>query len=162
MQWTCWLTLAYMIHDTMHMLMTWKFTKNKLMLLHHISFTIISNSGGRILGDPASLLTFEVDDCIIITLIFSFMESSTIFLNTRWLIAIVLCKGQPKSKFLKLFLTVNEFLFLGCFVFFRYAPIYSCYRSIFSLLPEISYFVFLLLCSYSFILLLTTLLPVTS
>ncbi len=145
MEWTCWFTLAYLIHDTMHMLMTWKFTKMKSMLLHHIFFAIIANSGACVLGNPASP-TFAVNDCIVVTLIFSFMESSTIFLNIRWLVAIVLCKGQPKSKFVKLFLTINEFLFLALFIFFRYTPMYI---------------VFLLLCSYSFILLLTTSLPVT-
>ncbi len=131
MEWTCWVFLAYLIHDTFHMLMTWKFTKLKSMLLHHISFGIVSFIGAEIFGRPGYHSDTEVVTEIVteITYILQLTDSSTIFLNARWIVAVVLCNGKPKSIFAKLSLAACSILFSALYLVFRYTPIYSCYRS---------------------------------
>ncbi len=113
MEWSVWLCLAYFIHDTVHMLMSWKYAKRTSMLFHHILYILISVAG---------LLTYSNEVTYIMytpVLIFSLEESSTIFLNFRWFVIKVFCNGKPSSKFVKMLLAVNFYLFTFFFVFFR-------------------------------------------
>ncbi len=94
----------------------------KSMLVHHIYFFVISAGGTFATADE----DVSAVNALFYTpvIIFALQESSTIFLSTRWFIIKVLYNGKPgSSKPVKIFLTIMEYLFLLCFIVFRYVPI---------------------------------------
>ncbi len=116
MEWTTWFCQIYFICDAVHMLMSWKYTKRKSMLLHHIFFFVITSSGVRFCLKDSMNRTAVVYSPFVI---FNLEESSTIFLNLRWFVIKVFCNGKPSSKIAKAVLGVNGYLFTSFFIFFR-------------------------------------------
>lgn len=69
--------LAYIVHDTWHLLRSWRVDRNIVMLIHHAVFAVISIMGMRFMQLPIHMRIHFI--------MFS-AEMSTPLLNGRWLL----------------------------------------------------------------------------
>lgn len=69
--------LAYIVHDTWHLLRSWRVNRNPVMLIHHAVFAVISIMGMRFMQLPVHMRIHFI--------MFS-AEMSTPLLNGRWLL----------------------------------------------------------------------------
>lgn len=102
--------LAYIVHDTWHLLRSWKVNRNRVMLIHHAVFAVISIMGMRFMQLPVHMRIHFI--------LFS-AEASTPLLNGRWLMRHIglVDKGHLLMKitsisFLLLFMTTRVMMYL--------------------------------------------------
>lgn len=69
--------LAYIVHDTWHLIRSWRVNRNRVMLIHHFVFAVISILGMRFQQLPIHMRIHFI--------MFS-AEMSTPLLNGRWLL----------------------------------------------------------------------------
>lgn len=69
--------LAYIVHDTLHLVRSWRVNRNRVMLVHHAVFAVISIMGMRFMQLPIHMRIHFI--------MFS-AEMSTPLLNGRWLL----------------------------------------------------------------------------
>lgn len=102
--------LSYIVHDTWHLLRSWTVNRNRVMLIHHAVFAVISIMGMRFMQLPIHMRIHFI--------MFS-AEMSTPLLNGRWLlrhIALVhkshVLMIATSFSFLVLFLVTRILLYL--------------------------------------------------
>ncbi|CAM9758563.1 unnamed protein product [Pylaiella littoralis] len=69
--------LSYIVHDTWHLIRSWRVNRNRVMLIHHFVFAVISIMGMRFMQLPIHMRIHFI--------MFS-AEMSTPLLNGRWLL----------------------------------------------------------------------------
>ncbi|CAN0237314.1 unnamed protein product [Ascophyllum nodosum] len=102
--------LAYIVHDTWHLLRSWRVNRNPVMLIHHGVFALISIMGMRFMQLPVHMRIHFI--------MFS-AEMSTPLLNGRWLLRHVGLVHKSHSvmivisiSFLALFLATRILMYL--------------------------------------------------
>lgn len=102
--------LSYIVHDTWHLLRSWRVNRNPVMLLHHAVFAVISMMGMRFMQLPVHMRIHFI--------MFS-AEASTPLLNGRWLLRHIglvdkshLLMKVVSIAFLALFMTTRVMMYL--------------------------------------------------
>lgn len=92
--------LAYIVHDTWHLLRSWRVNRNRVMLIHHAVFAVISIMGMRFMQLPIHMRIHFI--------MFS-AEMSTPLLNGRWLLRHI---GLVHKSHMAMIVTSSSFLVL--------------------------------------------------